>query len=92
MTWENETRQHKIVKTTIKKKKKKKKSHSILAVVQSQKHNTQTWKLKYDKPNHKGPAQSFLSELHFVWYMLCYVFLIIKIVMLCGIIFHCNFF
>ena len=33
-----------------------------------------------------------VSELHFVWYMLCYVFLIIKIVMLCGIIFHCNFF
>ena len=33
-----------------------------------------------------------VSELYFVWYMLCYVFLIIKIVMLCGIIFHCNFF
>ena len=27
-----------------------------------------------------------VSELHFVWYRLCYVFLIIKIVMLCGII------
>ena len=33
-----------------------------------------------------------VSELYFVWYMLCYVFLIIKIVMLCGIIFHCKFF
>ena len=33
-----------------------------------------------------------VSELHFVWYMLCYVFLIIKIVILCSIIFHCNFF
>ena len=33
-----------------------------------------------------------VSELYFVWYKLCYVFLIIKIVMLCGIIFHCNFF
>ena len=40
-------------KTTIKKKKKKK-SHSILTVVQSQKHNAQTWKLKRDKSNHKG--------------------------------------
>ena len=33
-----------------------------------------------------------VSELHFVWYMLCYVFLIIKIIMLCGIIFHYHFF
>ena len=33
-----------------------------------------------------------VSELHFVWYMLCYVFLIIKIVMLCDIILYCNFF
>ena len=33
-----------------------------------------------------------VSELHFVWYMLCCIFLIIKIVILCSIIFHCNFF
>ena len=45
-----------------------------------------------DDPNDDEDKEDDASELHFVWYMLCYVFLIIKIVMLCGIIFHCNFF
>ena len=45
-----------------------------------------------DDPNDDEDKEDDVSELHFVWYMLCYVFLIIKIVMLCGIIFHCNFF
>ena len=45
-----------------------------------------------DDPNDDEDKEDDVSELYFVWYMLCYVFLIIKIVMLCGIIFHCNFF
>ena len=43
-------------------------------------------------PNDDEDKEDDVSELHFVWYMLCYVFLIIDIVMLCGIIFHYNFF
>ena len=45
-----------------------------------------------DDPDDDEDKEDDVSELYFVWYMLCYVFLIIKIVMLCGIIFHCNFF
>ena len=45
-----------------------------------------------DDPDDDEDKEDDVSELHFVWYMLCYIFLIIKIVMLCGIIFHCNFF
>ena len=43
-------------------------------------------------PNDDEDKEDDVSELHFVWYMLCYVFLIIDIVMLCSIIFHYNFF
>ena len=45
-----------------------------------------------DLDNDEEDKEDDVSELYFVWYKLCYVFLIIKIVMLCGIIFHCNFF
>ena len=45
-----------------------------------------------DDPDDDEDKEDDVSELHFVWYMSCYIFLIIKIVMLCGIIFHCNFF
>ena len=45
-----------------------------------------------DDPDNDEDKEDDVSELHFVWYMSCYIFLIIKIVMLCGIIFHCNFF
>ena len=45
-----------------------------------------------DDPDDDKDKENDVSELYFVWYKLCYVFLIIKIVMLCGIIFHCNFF
>ena len=45
-----------------------------------------------DDPDDDEDKEDDVSELHFVWYMLCYIFLIIKIVMLRGIIFHCNFF
>ena len=45
-----------------------------------------------DDPDDDEDKEDDVSVLHFVWYMLCYFFLIIKIVMLCGIIFHCNFF
>ena len=45
-----------------------------------------------DDPDDDENMEDDVSELYFVWYMLCYVFLIIKIVMLRGIIFHCNFF
>ena len=45
-----------------------------------------------DDPNDDEDKEDDVSELYFVWYMLCYIFLIIKIVMLFGIIFHCNFF
>ena len=45
-----------------------------------------------DDPVNDEDKEDDISELHFVWYMLRYIFLIIKIVMLCGIIFHCNFF
>ena len=45
-----------------------------------------------DDPDDDEDKEDDVRELYFVWYMLCYVFLIIKIVMLCGIIFHCNFF
>ena len=37
-----------------------------------------------DDPNDDEDKEDDVSELHFVWYMLCYVFLITKIVMLCG--------
>ena len=37
-----------------------------------------------DDPNDDEDKEDDVSELYFVWYMLCYVFLIIKIVMLCG--------
>ena len=65
MTWENETRQHKTVKTAIKKKKKK--SHSILAVVQSQKHNTQT------KPQKAGPKLPKWIAFCLVYVVLCFL-------------------
>ena len=45
-----------------------------------------------DDPDDDEDKEGDVSELHFVWCMLCYVFLIIKIVMFCGIIFYCNFF
>ena len=45
-----------------------------------------------DDPDDDEDKENDVSVLHFVWYMLCYVFLIIKIIMLCDIIFHCNFF
>ena len=45
-----------------------------------------------DDPNDDEDKEDDVSELHFVWYMLYYVFLIIKIVMMCGIIFHYHFF
>ena len=45
-----------------------------------------------DDPDDDEDKEDDVSELYFVWYMLCYIFLIIKIVMLFGIIFHCNFF
>ena len=45
-----------------------------------------------DDPNDDEDKEDDVSELHFVWYMLYYVFLIIKIIMLCGIIFHYHFF
>ena len=45
-----------------------------------------------DDPDDDEDKEDDVSELHFVWYMSCYIFLIIKIVMLYGIIFHCNFF
>ena len=45
-----------------------------------------------DDPDDDENMEDDVSELYFVWYMLCYVFLIIKIVMLRGIIFLCNFF
>ena len=45
-----------------------------------------------DDPDDDEDEEDDVSELHFVWYMLCYIFLIIKIVLLCGIIFHFNFF
>ena len=45
-----------------------------------------------DDPDDDEDKEDDVGELYFVWYMLCYVFLIIKIVMLCGIIFHCKFF
>ena len=37
-----------------------------------------------DDPDDDEDKEDDVSELHFVWYMLCYVFLITKIVMLCG--------
>ena len=45
-----------------------------------------------DDPDDDEDKEGDVSELHFVWCMLRYVFLIIKIVMFCGIIFYCNFF
>ena len=45
-----------------------------------------------DDPDDDEDKEDDVSELYFVWYMLCYIFLIIKIVMLCGIIFHYHFF
>ena len=49
--------------------------------------NAQTANLKV-----KSNQTTKIVTIKIVWYMLCYVFLIIRIVMLCGIIFHCNFF
>ena len=49
--------------------------------------NAQTANLKVE-----SNQTTKIVTIKIVWYMLCYVFLIIRIVTLCGIIFHCNFF
>ena len=49
--------------------------------------NAQTANLKVE-----SNQTTKIVTIKIVWYMLCYVFLIIRIVMLCGIIFHYNFF
>ena len=49
--------------------------------------NAQTANLKVE-----SNQTTKIVTIKIVWYMLCYVFLIIRIVMLCCIFFHCNFF